>query len=126
MSRGTLSLRVAIVAAMPGLALPSAEAAVRVCSERLTSGPQVAATESDARAAAIKAWGARSLSGLGPGATLPAWRIAASRTLTCRRVDDGKFTCEAAARPCLIQQKAPDGAIPLPRSPKPKGPAIEI
>jgi hypothetical protein len=110
--------------AMPMLTLPSATAAVRVCAERLTSGPQLAATEAEARAAAIKAWRARSARG--PDQTLPAWRIATSRTLACRPVDDGTFACEAAARPCVIRQKAHDGATPLPRAPKPKGPAIEI
>lgn len=107
-----------------GVVGPSA-AAVRVCGDRVTSGSHEAETETLARAAAIAAWTKRAQEGATGGAQ-PAWRIAVSRTLSCRRVDGGQVACEAVARPCVIQQKPPEGGEKLPRQPRPKGPAIEI
>jgi hypothetical protein len=92
-----------------------AQAAVRSCSERLSSGPQVGPTENAARQAALADWtqraeaAAKLRAGLARPA-LPNWRLATNKSVGCTRVDKGLVACIAAANPCVVQQVP--GAIP--------------
>lgn len=81
-----------------------ARAAVRACGSRVSGGVQVAETEPRARQLALAAWTAKAVAAAAKGETPPSWKLAISKSLACKRVDEGRFACEASAAPCVIQQ----------------------
>jgi len=83
-----------------------------VCSDVLSGKLAEAATELEAKRAALQSWrdGARLV---GEGYTR--WEIAWKRRIDCKRVADGGFQCQAIAQPCTIQQVPPQRFEPLPR-----------
>jgi len=83
------------------LAEPSA-AAVRRCHGMISSRIAHAATEVDARKAAMAEWLAKAAA-LGPG--FDRWQLAADRALQCYPAKaGGGFDCIAIGAPCVIQQ----------------------
>ena len=95
------------IAAGVGLAasvgLP-AQAAVGLCDRIISSGPQTAASETEAKRAAIAVW--RVLAErVGP--QFGRWQIAWCRRLTCERADSGGVRCEAVGGPCRVEQVGP-------------------
>jgi hypothetical protein len=117
-----LLLRIGIFA-LSSFAVEPASAAVRLCGERITGGQQIATTEPVARRAAIAAWLARVS---GPPATTPlqpSWQLADGKSVACTRVDGGRFSCSATARPCVVSQIPQPGFTPRPRG-VPPAPAV--
>lgn len=75
-------------------------AAVRKCGDRIESGIVAAATELEAKKAALDQWRAVAAK-LGPG--YDGWHIAAEKVLKCFP-KQGQFECIAVGYPCVIQQ----------------------
>lgn len=74
------------------------------CAEPTQSGYADAASKGEAEMAAITWWASRA-GALGRG--YEHWDNAADRKVDCREHTNGRFTCQASARPCL-----PDGVAP--------------
>ena len=94
--------------------IADARAAVRVCKPVVVSQIATAATEKEARKAALDGWKAGALQN---GAGYDSWRIAVNKRLRCARVGQS-YQCLAAASPCLIEQVAPPPPAPPARGPK--------
>lgn len=110
-------------ALLSGLALLTAasaspaNAAVRRCVDRVTSGPQAAATMMQGRKLAIEAW-SRAAATL--GGEHGDWRNAGTRSLVCGPGPSSGVVCEARASPCAVE--APRKPVPgvKPKVPEPK------
>lgn len=74
------------------------------CAEPTRSGFAEAATKSEAENAAIAWWASRA-GAMGRG--YEHWDNAADRKVDCREHTNGRFKCQATAKPCL-----PDGVVP--------------
>ncbi len=81
----------------------SAGAAVRVCSEPLSSEVAIDPTEQGARKKAIENWIAKAELAGYEGAL---WRTAYNKLLKCLRTGDA-FECVAVARACRVSQVPP-------------------
>lgn len=79
-------------------------AAVRLCEAAISVGPVPAASEREARKAALDAWKAKALE---YGEGYASWRLAAGKLLKCLPRPGRGFECVARASPCTIEQ-APD------------------
>lgn len=79
------------------------EAAVRQCTQRISSELTRATTEREAHRQAIASWTARAKAA---GIAHPAWRIASQKLMKCLPAAAG-FECIAIAAPCTIRQKVP-------------------
>ncbi len=91
----------------------SASAAVRKCTEIVSSPVATAATEFDAKKKALEQWRAEALK---QGEGWDSWRLAADKALKCFPKDKA-FECVALGSPCIVDQ--------TPRSPpKPEGKGI--
>lgn len=99
--RGIALFMLAAFAAVAAVWPSSSEAAVRRCELPVTSGPQEAATEAEARRAAMARW-LIAAGRYSPGHA--SWRLAVRRSIVCAPVDGQRFRCEATATPCIIQQ----------------------
>ncbi|MDX2307306.1 MAG: hypothetical protein NW216_03610 [Hyphomicrobium sp.] len=89
----------------------SAEAAVRVCTEPVSSPVTKMPTEREARKAALSSWVDAAKAA---GIEHPAWRIAADKVFVCLPVTDG-FECVARARACTIKNAPPGSRQTGPR-----------
>lgn len=78
----------------------ASHAAVRVCAPSISSGILSAASELEAKKAAMEQW-RREAAALGEG--MDRWQLAANRVLKCFP-KGGMFECMAIASPCVIQQ----------------------
>jgi len=90
-----------------------AAAAVGVCQDPMTGGPQAAPSEAAGRKAALAAW-VRAVSRV-HGERYTSWRLAFDKSLTCKVAGDGSFSCEACGRPCTVEQVPQPGLDRLPR-----------
>ena len=90
-----------------------ATAAVGLCQDPITSGPQAAPSEAAGKKAALAAW-VRAVS-RAHGERYTSWRIAFDKSLTCKAAGDGSFSCEACGRPCTVEQVPQRGLEILPR-----------
>lgn len=95
----------------------SASATVRRCVDRVTSGPQQAASMMQGRKLAVEAW-IKAAAALGTG--YGDWRNAGTRSLVCRPSPSSGVVCEARAHPCAVE--APGKQVPSvkPVVPEPK------
>lgn len=82
-----------------------AEAAVKVCQAPQSSGIIVAPTETEGKRKAIEAWTLKVR--VAGGAKFAGWPVAASKTLKCAPMKDGRVACIAIGTPCVIQQAPP-------------------
>ena len=111
-----IAARTLVVMAM--IVLPcAAGAAVRTCSDVIESAGEDRTSELTAKQKAMTGWIAGAAK-LGPAYAL--WRNAIDKSLSCLKLTDGKWRCQAYARPCSISQVP--GADP--RSPLPALPAF--
>ena len=96
-----------------------ADAAVRICLESVSSGPQAAATVAQGQRQAIDAWvkAARKASD-----EYVSWRLALTKSLTCAPAADKGVVCEARGIPCTIMQAPPNDRPPI--APKPPEPNV--
>jgi len=78
--------------------------AVRLCEATISVGPVTAASEREARKAALDAWKTKALE---HGEPYASWRLAAGKLLKCLPRPGRGFECVARASPCTIEQ-APD------------------
>lgn len=104
-------LTMASAGALWALAVPSAQAAIRICQAPVSSGLASDAVESRARAKALLAWAAKARAS---GNAAPSWRTAAQKQLRCAKVASGNFDCIAFAQPCTISQVPRPSPQPLP------------
>ncbi|MEO1542546.1 MAG: hypothetical protein AAFR75_00775 [Pseudomonadota bacterium] len=81
----------------------SADAAVRVCKPLVVGQIEQAATEKDAKRAALASWVEKSKRA---GMEYPSWRLANNRRLRCEVVGR-QHECVALGQPCTIRQVAP-------------------
>ena len=79
---------------------PTGHAAVRKCTEIISSDIAFAPTELEAKKKAMEQWHAK-VAKLGTG--FGAWRISTDRQLKCFPKDGG-FECIAFAAPCIVDQ----------------------
>ena len=105
---GALAIGAALLCATP------AHAAVGVCIDDLASKLAEATTEREAKRIALERWrnGARLI-----GEGYARWEISWRRHIDCRKLDDGRFQCQAIAKPCTIQHVPPSQFTPLKRTP---------
>lgn len=101
--RAAVALVAGLLALLP---LETADAAARVCGAAVEGHGQEAATEAEARKAALSDWQAR------VGAAF-AWRLAGNKGITCLKSANGGFVCKATGHPCTLRQKPPE--VPLRR-----------
>lgn len=117
-----------VVLAAMATAAP-ASATVRRCVDRVTSGPQQAASMMQGRKVAIEAW-SKAAAALGNG--YGEWRNAGTRSLVCGPAPISGVVCEARAHPCAVEaarKQVPSVKSPLPEPrsitvPAPSGKAI--
>ncbi|MDX2258388.1 MAG: hypothetical protein NW205_05670 [Hyphomicrobiaceae bacterium] len=91
------------------LSVGPARAAVRVCAASVAGAPAVAASEAEAKKAALADWTAKARSA---DIEHPLWRTAYRKSLTCTGGEPGTFKCSATAMPCEIRQVAPGTSRP--------------
>ncbi len=95
----------------------STQAAVRVCKEKVTSGPHVAKTIAEGQKLALDAW----IKAAGvSGPRFNAWRLAITKSLTCSPFTEHNVVCVASASPCAIEQIP--SPVPAPAQPPAAGP----
>lgn len=75
------------------------------CAEPTQSGFAEAATKVEAEKAAISWWASRA-GALGRG--YEHWDNAADKKVDCREHTNGRFKCQATAKPCLPEGVAPE------------------
>lgn len=95
----------------------SLHAAVRTCGPIVSTDIVSAATETSAKALALKDWQAKART-FGPN--FDSWRLAYNKALKCFPASGGAsgFECVAVGAPCVIQQ------APRAKPAVPDGPAI--
>ena len=102
----------ALVGVLFSFAMPTAQAATRVCGEFIAVAGEDANSETRAKQKALAGW-ISAASQVGPAFTL--WRNAAEKSLSCLRLPQGGWRCQAYARPCGVSQvpgRAPPGSAP--------------
>lgn len=111
-----MRVALAIALAMVASAAP-AHATVRRCIDRVTSGPQAAASMMQGRKLAIEAWSkAAAVLGAGYGD----WRNAGTRSLVCGPAVIAGVVCEARAYPCAVEASGRQGPPAKQKMPEPK------
>lgn len=92
-----------ILAMLAALCAPApASAAVLLCEKPVLGDLVEAATELEARKAAIASW-TKKIARLGE--PYSSWRLARAKRYECAPLASGKWTCAAFAAPCTIRQK---------------------
>lgn len=116
-----MRLKAVVLGAMllAGTAPGSPQAAVRVCKEKVSSGPHIAKTVAEAQKLALDAW--IKAAGLS-GSRFAAWRLAITKSLSCQPFTEQRVVCVASASPCALEQVPPSLPAPGP-SPSP-GPRV--
>lgn len=110
-----------ILAMLAALCAPApASAAVLLCEKPVLGDLVEAATELDARKAAISSW-TKKIAHLGE--PYSSWRLARAKRYECAPLASGKWTCAAFAAPCTIRQKPPELHQPPGKPPKKPGEA---
>jgi hypothetical protein len=97
----------------------STQAAVRVCKEKITSGPHVAKTIAEGQKLALDAW--TKAAGVS-GVRFSAWRLAITKSLSCQPFTEHNVVCVASASPCAIEQVP--SPTPAPSQPPVAGPRV--
>lgn len=99
-----------ILAMLAALCAPApASAAVLLCEKPVLGDLVEAATELEARKAAIASW-TKKIARLGE--PYSSWRLARAKRYECAPLASGKWTCAAFAAPCTIRQKPPEQGKP--------------
>lgn len=99
-----------ILAMLAALCAPApASAAVVLCDKPVLGDLVEAATELEARKAAIASW-TKKIARLGE--PYSSWRLARAKRYECAPLASGKWTCAAFAAPCTIRQKPPEQGKP--------------
>ncbi len=86
-----------------------AAAAVALCQPLLIGEPAEAATEPDARRAALADWTVRAKA---IGVEYTRWQLAWNHRLSCATVPTGQVRCIASGRPCRISHAPPPTGTP--------------
>ncbi len=94
------SVPLVLAIALAGQAVPTANAAVRMCGEPITA-TATADTEMKAKKSALDAWKAGAAK-LGTG--YDGWRLALDKILACKPGSGSTISCIASAKPCTIEQ----------------------
>lgn len=92
-----------VLVAVPFAASPSA-AAVLLCTAAIEGRGREAATELEARKAALADWHAKA------GAKFT-WRLARNKAIACLPAASGGVVCKAAGHPCTLHHKPPDAPM---------------
>ena len=98
-------------------------AATRVCGEIIAIAGEDPKSETTAKKRALDGW-ITAATKLGPAFAL--WRNASEKSLSCLKLPQGSWRCQAYARPCGVAQvpgQQPPGSLqpPAPSLPKAKG-----
>jgi hypothetical protein len=96
----------------------NAEAAVRRCGQSVTSGPQQASSVALGQKRAIAAWA--KAAGIANGERFTNWRLAFTKSLSCRPATSSGVICEARGAPCVIEQVPSNALPPALKVPEPK------
>ena len=113
----------ALVGVLFSFAMPTAQAAIRVCGEFIAVADEDANSETRAKQKALTGW-ISAASQLGQAFAL--WRNASEKSRSCMRLAQGLWRCQAYGRPCGVSQvpgSLPRGTPgpPVPDQPKMKG-----
>ena len=99
--RTRLPLFFAVLMGLMGVRATEAKAAVRTCGETIAVTGEDRRSETTAKQKAMAGWIAAAVK-LGPA--FAAWRNAIDKSLSCLKLTDGTWRCQAYGRPCGISQ----------------------